>query len=47
VSTEQEISHGRIITWTLRAKDAPHHIRESLVGNSWIVEMTATGTRDG
>ena len=43
----QEISHGREITWTLRAKEAPQHIRQSWVGTSWIVEMSATGTRDG
>ena len=47
VATDQEISHGRGITWTLRAKEAPKHISESWVGTSWIVEMTATGTRDG
>ena len=47
VATDQEISHGRDITWTLRAKEAPQHIRESWVGTSWIAEMTATGTRDG
>jgi hypothetical protein len=34
------------ITWTLRAMEAPEHIHESWVGTSWIVEMTATGTRD-
>jgi len=47
VATDQEISHGRDITWTLRAKEAPEHIRERWGGTSWIVEMTATGTRDG
>jgi len=47
VATDQEISHGRDITWALRAKEAPQHIRESWVGTSWIVEMTATGTREG
>jgi hypothetical protein len=47
VATDQEISHGRDITWTLRAMEAPEHIHESWVGTSWIVEMTATGTRDG
>jgi len=47
VATDHEISHGRDITWRLRAKEAPQHIRESWVGTSWIVEMTATGTRDG
>ena len=47
VARDQEISHGRDITWTLRAKEAPQHILESWVGTSWILEMTATGTRDG
>ena len=47
MATDQEISHGRDITWALRAKEAPQHIRESWVGASWIVEMTATGTREG
>ena len=27
VATDQEIIHGRDITWTLRAKEAPEHIR--------------------
>ena len=47
VARDQEIRHGRNITWTLRAKEAPQHIRESWVGTSWILEMTATGIRDG
>ena len=47
VATDQEISHGLGITWTLRAKEALEHIREIWVGTSWIVEMTAIGTRDG
>ena len=47
MATDQEISHGRNITWTLRAKEAPQHIRESWVGTSWMLEMTATGIRDG
>jgi hypothetical protein len=29
VASNHEISHGRDITWTLRAKEAPQHIRES------------------
>jgi len=28
VATDQEISYGRDITWALRAKTAPKHIRE-------------------
>ncbi|MFN6131836.1 MAG: hypothetical protein ACK46L_02810 [Synechococcaceae cyanobacterium] len=44
---DQEINHGPNITWTLRAKEAPQHIRQSWVGTSWIVELPATGTRDG
>jgi len=47
VATDHEISHGRTITWTLRAKAAPEHIAEAWIGTSWIVEMSATGTRDG
>ncbi|MFM7453086.1 MAG: transposase, partial [Cyanobium sp.] len=47
VATDQEISHGRDITWTLRAKEAPQHIRQSWIGTSWIVEVTTTGTRAG
>ena len=39
--------HGRNITWTLHAKQAPEHIREAWNGTSWIVEMTADGIRDG
>ncbi|MCP9841999.1 transposase [Synechococcus sp. J7-Johnson] len=42
-----EEGHGRAITWTLRAKQAPEHIREAWSGTSWIVEMAAVGTRDG
>jgi len=47
VATDHEIGHGRSITWSLRAKQAPEHIHEAWIGTSWIVEMTADGTRDG
>jgi predicted transposase YbfD/YdcC len=47
VASDHEISHGRSITWTLRAKQAPAHIREAWSGTSWIVELAATGTRGG
>jgi predicted transposase YbfD/YdcC len=47
VATDHEISHGRNITWVLRAKQAPEHIREAWIGTSWIMEVTASGTRDG
>ena len=40
VAGAHEISHGRDITWTLRAKPAPEQIREA----SWIVEVFAVGT---
>jgi len=43
MATDHEISNGRDITWTLRAKQAPKHIREAWIG-SWIVG--AAGTRD-
>jgi hypothetical protein len=41
-----ETSHGRDITWTLRAKQAPEHISETWFGTSWIVEVRVTGSRD-
>ncbi|WP_255016583.1 hypothetical protein [Cyanobium sp. BA20m-p-22] len=47
MASDHEIGHGRNITWTLRAKQAPEHIREAWIGASWIVEMTADGIRDG
>lgn len=47
MATDHEISHGRDITWTLRAQQAPEHIREAWSGTSWIVEVIAVGTRDG
>jgi hypothetical protein len=47
LATDHEISHGRDIAWSLRAKEAPDHIREAWIGTSWIVEVSATGRRDG
>ncbi|MCU0529762.1 MAG: hypothetical protein MUD04_09760 [Cyanobium sp. Prado107] len=47
MATDHEISHGRDITWMLRAKAVPVHIAESWIGTGWIVEVAATGTRDG
>ena len=47
MATDHEISHGRDITWTLRAKQAPEHIAEAWIGTGWIVEVVATGSRDG
>lgn len=44
---DHEKSHGRDITWKLRAKQAPEHITEAWIGTSWIVEVNATGSRDG
>ena len=38
--------HGRKITWTLLAKQAPEHISEPLRGNNWIVGGGAR-TREG
>jgi len=46
VAMDHEIGHGRVITWTLRAKQAPEHIREAWIGTSWIVQVTATGWND-
>ena len=42
-----EEGHGPAITWTLRAKQAPEHIREAWRGTSWLVEVIAVGIRDG
>ena len=47
MSTDHESGHGRNSTWTLRGQQAPEHIREFWVGTSWIVEVAATGRRDG
>jgi len=47
VATDHEISHGRAITWTLRAKQAQEHILEAWIDTNWIVEVTATARRDG
>jgi predicted transposase YbfD/YdcC len=47
VLTHHEVGHGRDITWMLRAKQAPEHITEDWIGTSWIVEVTASATRDG
>jgi predicted transposase YbfD/YdcC len=46
MATDHEVSHGRDITWTLRAKEAPEHIKVNWHGTSWIAEVIATGTRD-
>lgn len=46
VAADHKISHGRSITWRLRAKQAPEHIRETCCGTNWIVEVAATGTRN-
>ena len=46
VASDQEVGHGRDITWILRAKEAPEHIKEAWIGTSWIVEVMASGTRD-
>jgi hypothetical protein len=46
VATDHEVGHGRDIIWTLRAKAAPEHITDTWVGTSWIVDVTAIGTRD-
>ncbi len=47
VGTDQEVGHGRDITWTLRAKQAPAHISDAWIGTSLIVEVTASSTRVG
>jgi hypothetical protein len=46
VAKAHKISHGRNITSTLRAKQAPDHIAETWIGTSWIVEVVPIGSRD-
>jgi predicted transposase YbfD/YdcC len=45
--TDHEKRDGRDTTWTLRAKEAPEHIRAAWIGTSWIVEVIAEATRQG
>jgi hypothetical protein len=48
VATDHEKRHGRDTIWTLRAKEAPDHIKENWPGSAWIVEVIAyTTTRRG
>jgi len=47
VATDCKISHGRDITWTLRAKPAPDSNKTEWIGTCWIVEVVAEGTREG
>ncbi len=46
-ATDYEKRHSRDTTWTLRAKEAPDHIKANWPGCSWIVEVITTGTRKG
>jgi predicted transposase YbfD/YdcC len=48
VATDHEKHHGRDTIWTLRAKEAPAHIKANWPGCAWIVEVVAdTITRKG
>jgi hypothetical protein len=48
VATGQEKSHDRDITWKLRARrQAPEHISKTWISTTWIIEVIATGSRDG
>ena len=42
-----EKRHGRDTTWSLRAKEAPDHIKANWPGCSWIVEVITSVTRKG
>jgi predicted transposase YbfD/YdcC len=46
-ATHYEIGHGREITWAMRAKEAPEHIKDTWPGTAWMVELVASGTREG
>jgi hypothetical protein len=45
VISDVESSHGRLVHWQLRARNATDAIRERWVGASWIVELVSTGRR--
>jgi hypothetical protein len=45
VETDHEVGHGREITWRLRAKEDPEHIRSAWSGTGWFVELVSEGTR--
>jgi hypothetical protein len=48
LAVDQQIGHGRDITWTLRANEAPEPIPEAWLGTSWIVgDGTATAGSTG
>jgi predicted transposase YbfD/YdcC len=47
VATDHEISHGRDITWSMRAKEAPDNIGEAWIATSRLVEVSTTSRRDG
>ncbi len=47
LATDHVISHGHDTTWNLRAKEAPDRIKVNWHGTNWIVEVIATGMRDG
>jgi hypothetical protein len=46
-ATDVEKRHGRQTRWELKAKEAPEHIKANWPGSAWIVEVIASGTRDG
>ena len=46
MAIDHEIGHGRDIRWTLRAKEAPEHIKTNWHGTSSIAEVIATGNLD-
>ena len=46
-ATDVEKRHGRQTRWELKAKEAPEHIKANWPGSAWIVELQASGCRDG
>ena len=44
---DHEGKNGGSITWTLRVKQAPAHIPAAWGGTNGIVELAASGTREG
>jgi len=46
-ASDHEKRHGRNTLWELSAKEAPEHIKADWPGSGWIVELLASGSRDG
>jgi hypothetical protein len=46
-ATEYEKQRGLDTAWSLKAKEAPDHIKLHLLGSSWIIEVITNSVRKG